>query len=188
MTHDELTERARRWLIGSRRCHPVFSNLASCCEIPDAIGWSSCFRWEGCTVVECKVSRADFVGDRKKYQRYAVPATENCGPIECSINRYTQKQAKQYGYQVVDKPRMGDYRFFLTPPEIVTAELVEQYAPDHGLLWIAGQRIRMVRAAQRRAREATDKDNEIRYLRFAIINKKTPFARPLSTLTQEPHP
>ena len=62
MTHDELVERARRWLV---RSHPVVSTEVSTAafENPDAIGFTS---WGGSTLVECKTSRADFRADAKK--------------------------------------------------------------------------------------------------------------------------
>ena len=63
MTHEQLCERARRWLSGTRRCDPVFSGIASCDEIPDAIGWSSRYGWYGSTVVECAFIRKE----AKKY-------------------------------------------------------------------------------------------------------------------------
>lgn len=63
MTHERLVARAVSWL---RRygCGVVLSEQ-SCAsgETPDAIGWK-----RGChsVVVECKVSRADFLSDREK--------------------------------------------------------------------------------------------------------------------------
>jgi hypothetical protein len=65
-THQQLCDRALRWLSGTRRCEPVFAGIASCSEVPDAIGWSSCYAHEGSTVIECKISRSDFYAERKK--------------------------------------------------------------------------------------------------------------------------
>ena len=63
MTHEQLVTRAVAWL---RRygCGVVLSEQ-SCAsgETPDAIGWKrACHS----VVVECKVSRADFLADREK--------------------------------------------------------------------------------------------------------------------------
>ena len=69
---------------------------------------------------------------------------------------------------------MGDYRFYLCSTNVLTEELVRKHAPDHGLLWLEGSRIKIVRNAPKR--ELVDKDSEIRYLRFTIINNKKPFA------------
>ena len=63
MTHEKLVSFAVRWLRGYG-CGVVLSEQ-SCAsgEIPDAIGWKrACHS----VVVECKVSRADFLADREK--------------------------------------------------------------------------------------------------------------------------
>jgi hypothetical protein len=63
MTHERLVARAVSWL-RHYGCGVVLSEQ-SCAsgETPDAIGWK-----RGChsVVVECKVSRADFLSDREK--------------------------------------------------------------------------------------------------------------------------
>lgn len=63
MTHHKLVERAVAWLRGYG-CGVVLSEQ-SCAsgETPDAIGWK-----RGChsVVVECKISRADFLADKEK--------------------------------------------------------------------------------------------------------------------------
>ncbi len=63
MTHAQLVERAVAWL-HSYRCGVVLSEQACISgEVPDAIGWKrACHS----VVVECKVSRADFLADRDK--------------------------------------------------------------------------------------------------------------------------
>ena len=63
MTHAQLVERAVRWLRGYR-CGVVLSEQACVSgEMPDAIGWK-----QAChsVLVECKVTRADFLADRAK--------------------------------------------------------------------------------------------------------------------------
>jgi len=63
MTHAQLVEKAVRWL-RSYRCGVVLSEQAcSSGEMPDAIGWK-----QAChsVMVECKVTRADFMVDREK--------------------------------------------------------------------------------------------------------------------------
>lgn len=63
MTHPQLVERAVRWLRGYR-CGVVLSEQACVSgEMPDAIGWKrACHS----VLVECKVTRADFLADRAK--------------------------------------------------------------------------------------------------------------------------
>ena len=63
MTHAQLVERAVRWLRWYR-CGVVLSEQACVSgEMPDAIGWK-----QAChsVLVECKVTRADFLADRNK--------------------------------------------------------------------------------------------------------------------------
>jgi hypothetical protein len=63
MTHAQLVEKAVRWL-RSYRCGVVLSEQACASgEMPDAIGWK-----QAChsVLVECKVTRADFLADRDK--------------------------------------------------------------------------------------------------------------------------
>jgi hypothetical protein len=63
MTHSQLVERAVRWLRWYR-CGVVLSEQACVSgEMPDALGWK-----QAChsVLVECKVTRADFLADRAK--------------------------------------------------------------------------------------------------------------------------
>jgi hypothetical protein len=63
MTHAQLIEKAVRWL-RSYRCGVVLSEQACATgEMPDAIGWK-----QAChsVLVECKVTRSDFLADRAK--------------------------------------------------------------------------------------------------------------------------
>jgi hypothetical protein len=69
MTHAQLVNLAINWL-RRYRCGVVLSEQACASgEVPDAIGWKGRCR---SVVVECKVSRADFLADRAK------PFRQNC--------------------------------------------------------------------------------------------------------------
>lgn len=86
MTHAQLVQKAIAWL-RSYRCSVVLSEQACASgEMPDAIGWK---RTQHSVVVECKVSRADFVADRAKPFR----------------------QRPENG--------LGCERYYLTPPDLV---------------------------------------------------------------------
>ena len=108
LTHADLVERAANWL---KRTHTVvITEMATTAyEIPDAIGWRSGLS----TLIECKVSRADFFSDFKKRQRLFHNS-------------------------------MGAYRWYLTPPGLVT---VEEVPIGWGLLELRGSRIYRVRAS-----------------------------------------
>jgi len=93
MTHAQLVEKAVRWL-RHYRCGVVLSEQACVSgEMPDAIGWKrACHS----VLVECKVTRTDFLADRAK--------------------PFRQKPEKG----------VGSERFYLTPPALVqAAELPE---------------------------------------------------------------
>jgi len=63
MTHAQLVEKAVRWL-RSYRCGVVLSEQACTSgEMPDAIGWKKACH---SVMVECKVTRGDFLVDREK--------------------------------------------------------------------------------------------------------------------------
>lgn len=161
MTHDELCERALRWLSGTKRCNPVYSRCASCSEIPDAIGWSSA----GSIVIECKTSVSDFYADKKKRKAYIHP--------DFRFRTFDRVWPEQKdNFREVELPLMGDYRFYLCEPGILTPEMIAKHAPDHGLVFKDGRKMRVILSAPLRTN--VNKDAEIRYLRFAIINGKMP--------------
>ena len=89
MTHSQLVDRAVRWLRWYR-CGVVLSEQACTNgEMPDAIGWK-----QAChsVLVECKVTRADFLADRAK------------------------------PFRMKPEKGVGSERFYLTPPSLVKPE------------------------------------------------------------------
>ena len=86
MTHAQLVEKAVAWL-HSYRCGVILSEQACVSgEMPDAIGWK---RASHSVLIECKISRADFLADRDKPFR----------------------QKSELG--------LGCERFYLTPPRLL---------------------------------------------------------------------
>lgn len=66
MTHNNLVKIAEKWLISSRKCGAVLTELVTLgMETPDAIG----FRDGTSTLIECKTNRSDFLADAKKLFR-----------------------------------------------------------------------------------------------------------------------
>jgi len=89
MTHSQLVEKAVRWL-RQYRCGVVLSEQACVSgEMPDAIGWK---RTCHSVLVECKMTRADFLADRAK------------------------------PFRLKPEQGVGSERFYLTPPALVKAE------------------------------------------------------------------
>lgn len=75
MTHAQLVEKAVRWL-RRYRCGVVLSEQACVSgEMPDAIGWKKACH---SVLVECKVSRADFLADRCKPFRIKAKQGVGC--------------------------------------------------------------------------------------------------------------
>lgn len=80
LTHAELCQIARRWLLyphskGGHGCQIAFVEprigfLSG--EIPDAIGFRAATDADGSVVVECKASRSDFLADCRKSHRQCV--------------------------------------------------------------------------------------------------------------------
>jgi len=64
MTHQQLIDLAEQWLRRRYRCGIVLSEQ-SCAsgEVPDVIGWKNSCR---SVLIECKISRSDFLADREK--------------------------------------------------------------------------------------------------------------------------
>lgn len=89
MTHAQMVELAVRWL-RRYRCGVILSEQACVSgEMPDAIGWK-----QAChsVLVECKVTRADFLADRAK------------------------------PFRVKPEKGVGSERFYLTPAGLVAVE------------------------------------------------------------------
>ena len=89
MTHAQLVEKAVRWL-RAYRCGVVLSEQACVSgEMPDAIGWKrACHS----VLLECKITRADFLADRQK------------------------------PFRLKSEKGVGGERFYLTLPEMVNLE------------------------------------------------------------------
>ncbi len=76
MTHQALVELAVRWLRSTYRCGIILSEQACCSgEVPDVIGWKGRCR---SVLVECKISRADFLADRGKSWRLDAQGALGC--------------------------------------------------------------------------------------------------------------
>jgi hypothetical protein len=75
MTHAQLVQKAVEWL-RRYRCGVVLSEQACISgEMPDAIGWKKACH---SVVVECKISRADFMVDRGKPSRQRPETALGC--------------------------------------------------------------------------------------------------------------
>src|SRR5258708_27177988 len=63
MTHAQVVQAAIAWLRSYRGSVVLSEQACASGEMPDAIGWK---RTQRSVVVECKITRADFLADRAK--------------------------------------------------------------------------------------------------------------------------
>jgi hypothetical protein len=160
MTHGQMISRALTWLRG--QSYPlVLAGIASCDEIPDAIGFAT----NRSAVVEVKCSKSDFHRDRKKYKYFQCSDGHRIW-IKAPLRQ--RKQAEEEGAPIANAPNMGTQRWFLSEPGIVTAEMVAEYCPDHGLLHICGKVVKRVVPAPMRSPSDVDLAGEAKYLQYAL--------------------
>jgi len=92
-THDDLVSRAEKWLRNTKRYGVVLTECHGEVEQPDAIAWK--YSGRESAVVECKVTRSDFLADQKKTHR----------------NHSSKFQ-------------LGRYRWYMVPRDLITADEV----------------------------------------------------------------
>lgn len=109
MTHSELCEIAKKWLLrpnskGGHGCHVALSECRSGWggEMPDSIGFRAATRVTETVVVEVKVSRSDFLADAKKPHR-------------------------------ADGKGMGLFRYYMCPEGLIQPDEVPE---RWGLIWV----------------------------------------------------
>jgi hypothetical protein len=103
LSHQDLVDRAEQWVLKQGKCGFALSEFNTdnySGEIPDVLG----FRYQRSTLIECKVTRGDFLSDKNKKFR----------------------KMPTWG--------MGNLRYFMTPPGLVTEEEVLDRYPNWGLL------------------------------------------------------
>lgn len=95
MTHDQLLKKAARWLKRHDQnmlvpnCGLVLTDLSTAhCSRPDVLGFNS----HTSVLLEVKVSRRDFLADKKKKVR------------------------------IVERLEVGELRYYISPPEIIKVE------------------------------------------------------------------
>jgi hypothetical protein len=99
MTHAQLVEKAVRWL-RSYRCGVVLSEQACISgEMPDAIGWKrACHS----VLVECKITRADFLADRAKPFRVKPEDGVGCERFYLAPARLVRREELPAGWGLLE--------------------------------------------------------------------------------------
>lgn len=111
ITHADLVKAAEKYLYNTLHCGVVFTEFAPYGEIPDAIGFKQSYT----IMIECKVSKADFLADRrKKWRLLEIPKVIN---------------------------GLGDYRFYLCPVGLINPD---ELPTSWGLLYFNNNKIRRI--------------------------------------------
>jgi hypothetical protein len=99
MTHAQLVEKAVRWL-RHYRCGVVLSEQACVSgEMPDALGWKrACHS----VLVECKVTRADFLADRAKPVRLKPEQGVGCERFYLVPARLLRREELPQGWGLLE--------------------------------------------------------------------------------------
>lgn len=137
LTHLDLVNRAAKWLISKHKCKWVLREykMMMIDEEPDVIGWDS---WGHSVLIEVKVSRADFLRDKKKAHR----------------NPYWGGTSGEAG-------GLGQKRYFCCPLGLIGAdELPEGW----GLIYVDGKHLRAVKEAVAREKTAYNRGDEMMLL------------------------
>lgn len=132
MTHAGLVEMAVQWLRTKYRCGIVLSEQACCTgETPDVIGWKGRCR---SVVVECKISRADFLADRQK-------------PWRQEPDKHPSQRKGGAAWGPRTESALGCERYYLAPAGMIAASEL----PDGwGLLEARNRKVEVTVACSKR--------------------------------------
>lgn len=123
MTHDELVQRAGRWLRNTVKCSVVLLDgqaFSAYGEMPDAIGFYGWWGWS--VMVECKTSLNDFYADKRKRTR--------C--LEAMDRRFER-----------DVRHLGQERWFFCPKGLIDPE--RHTIPEGwGVAWVTPKQVKRV--------------------------------------------
>jgi hypothetical protein len=135
MTHAQLVEKAVRWL-RAYGCGVVLSEQACVSgEMPDAIGWKrACHS----VLVECKVSRDDFLADRDKPCRQKPEAAVGCERFYLTLPALAQTAELPTGWGLLEY-RRG--RIDMVQPSAVNLRKSKGFRHEMNLLLASLRRV-----------------------------------------------
>ncbi|HSM87568.1 MAG TPA: hypothetical protein VLT16_15535 [Candidatus Limnocylindrales bacterium] len=100
MTHAQLVRLAEHWLRSRYRCGIVLSEQSAASgETPDVIGWKGKCR---SVLVECKISRADFLADRDKPFRQDPALGMGCERFYLATRGLIEKHELPHGWGLLE--------------------------------------------------------------------------------------
>lgn len=87
-----------------------------------------------------------------------------CTVVECkvSVSDFLANKQKKHGN------KLGNYRYFLVPENLITWATLQEHYPGNGLLYYWRGKCKMIGHPVRR--DETDYDTEVRLLQFALVH------------------
>lgn len=136
MTHTEVVNIAYDWIMKNARCGCAFREFrtqASNGEHPDVIGFNS---WGYSVLLECKISRADFLSDRKKIFRAQPDQGMGTKRYFCCPTGLIKKEELQNGWGLI---YIGEKGNAIKVKE--SENFDKNIHAEHGLMYSALRRI-----------------------------------------------
>jgi hypothetical protein len=125
MTHAQLVRMAEQWLRKKYRCGIVLSEQ-SCAsgETPDVIGWKNSCR---SVLIECKISRGDFLADRSKSCRQSPETGMGCERFYLVPHGLVKKEELPQGWGLLEY-KGREINIAVKPPR-------QSQRQEQGLMW-----------------------------------------------------
>lgn len=113
-THSELVKIAHRWVLKNASCGVAFKELVclSTQEIPDVIGFGA---WKHSVMVECKISRSDYLSDKKKPFRINAESGVGKWRFYCVPEGLIKKEELPNGWGLLYVSDNGKCRAYYNP-------------------------------------------------------------------------
>jgi len=132
-THSQLIKKAERWCYSNTlyrnkyKCNIVFRELVSWCrETPDLLAWARGHVTS--LLIEVKVSRGDFLADKKKFYR-RTPEEQGMGNFRFYCSPYNLIKAEELptNWGLLYLSKTGKRILLIKPAEYQKANLKEEY-------------------------------------------------------------
>ena len=144
-THKQLVEVAYRWVIKNASCGCAFKELVTTqSEIPDVLGFGS---WGHSVLVECKVSRGDFLSDKKKKSRHLPGAGMGKFRYYCCPTGLIKKEEIPEGWGLIYVSDKGKAKCVHAPykgaVEMYNSGFKQNMLAEHSFMYSALRRLHL---------------------------------------------
>lgn len=145
MTHKELIPIAYKYVLKNCSCGVAFKELNSLAcngECPDVIGFGA---WGHSVLIECKVSRSDFLADRKKSFRQVPELGMGSQRFYMCPDNLIKKEEIPEGWGLIYVNSNGKPKCVYSPYkgniEVRTIALEKNIKAEHGIMYSALRRL-----------------------------------------------